>query len=211
MLLGRENFGVENDAAGESLSKKADIVDAIDTLTREINQVADQLAHTLSTSITAASEVSLGQISFAIFVAFVGALSAYIFNHLHWKTVNRNQRLKGIRTAIFELVSKLESLAVSYWLRGYDENMMHDLQVAEVEIKANMRLIAKLVRIIPPEALAGITKEGKQKIDDFPSEMYDLITGDGFESRSRKISKSKATQITRHCSELKVILAGCSS
>jgi len=139
-------------------------------------------------------------------VAIIGAFSAYLFNYFHWKTVKRNEHLSLMCSDLRVLISDLESISVMYWLRDYDELEKYENHISEINIKSYLKLIRENIRNLSNELneLNTFKLEQLNKgLNNFSSEIYDLITGDDFESLNRKAQKNKAHQISYRCSIIK--------
>lgn len=170
------------------------------------NSIADSivgLEGTIELLLSASTVTSLLQMSL---VAVVGALSAYIFNALHWKIVEKNKKISGVTLELRYLINDLESISVEYWTRDYKEEDHQDISVSEISIKSKIRLISRYIKLVTSELK---TKNGDQnilKLEEFSLNIFDLVTGDDFESRERKSSKRKAQKILNECSDIRVTI-----
>lgn len=189
-----------------SASSDAGLTPAATLLSSDLANAIRQLAETLSSTIVELGDVTWSQAALAIFVVFVGALSAYLFNLLHWRMIDKRQKMSGSFLALNALVTDLDSVAVNYWLKDFDPKERVNMQEAEITIKNNIHLIANYIRLLTP-LLGNSLSESKKKIfDDFPLVIFDLATGDGFESMSKISSKPKAMKISKLCVEIKTIV-----
>ncbi|MBQ0725278.1 MAG: hypothetical protein KBT50_09715, partial [Cycloclasticus sp.] len=85
----------------------------------------------------------------------------------------------------------------------YQRASQREAHTLEIQIKSNRQLTSKYIKSISLQLSGKQYDPVKKKLKDFDQEMFDLITGDGFESQSREISKSKATQISKRCVSIK--------
>lgn len=182
------------------------VTEAATLLAADLTEAMEQLAETLSSSLAASGNVTWLQALFAIFVVVAGAFSAYGFNYLHWQMVEKRQQISGTRLALSTLISDLESVAVNYWLRDYSEKDQLEIQASEISIKSKIPLISSYTKLITPQLSGNISVSRKQNFENFPLDIYDLATGDGFESVSKKSSKSKAMKISKLCLEIKTTI-----
>ncbi len=146
-------------------------------------------------------KLSVTAIAFAVFVALVGALSAFLFNHIHWRVVRKINNSYSTGAELVELIQELELEALKYWVSSYDRNTKEEISISEIKIKSIIRQIntqtMTLIEIINNRKI----KAKKDQIYIFPSEIYDLVTGGDFESKSRKSSKRRAMRIAKRCSD----------
>lgn len=128
-----------------------------------------------------------------IISVIMGALLGYFFNRFHWSWTDKKKKETDSFTKLSTLISELETLSVEYWTKDHDENDEKN----EVYIKSKIRLLTKYVRFID-------TKHEliKKELDDFLSDLFDLVTGDDFESKNRKASKQKAINISYRCADM---------
>ena len=202
-------FSIINTSALPDASSTA--TEAATLLAAGLTKAIEGLTETLSSSLAASGGLTWLQALFAIFVVVVGASSAYGFNYLHWRMVEKRQEISGARMALSTLISDLESAAVNYWLRDYSEKDRLELQAAEILIKTKIPLISNYTKLITPRLGSNISASKKQKFEDFPLEIYDLVTGDGFESVSKKPSKPKALKISKLCLSMKATILSLNS
>lgn len=118
----------------------------------------------------------------------------------------KKQKLSGACLALSTLTSGIESVAVNYWLREYNEKDKLETQAAEISIKTKIRLISTYTRLISSCLKNNIATSEMQKIENFQLEIFDLATGDGFESISKIPSKTKAMQISNLCLKIKATI-----
>ena len=127
--------------------------------------------------------------------ALVGAFSAFLFNRFHWKMVEKKKKETDLFVKISTLIGELETLSVQYWIKDHNEND----DEKEVYLKSKFRLLYKYIRAIDVKA-----ESIKNKLVEFQSDTFDLVTGEDFESKKRKASKQKAILITYKFSEIYV-------
>lgn len=134
-----------------------------------------------------------------IISVIIGALIGFFLNHVHWKRTEKEKKKTNSFTKIFTLISELESLSVEYWTKDTCE----DDEKTEVYIKSKIRLLTKYVKSIDASQEAI-----KKELDYFTSDIFDLVTGDEFESKGRKASKNKAISISYRCTDINAAVAG---
>jgi hypothetical protein len=128
-----------------------------------------------------------------IISVILGALLGYFFNRFHWSWTEKKKKETDSFTKLSTLINELETLSVEYWTKDRGE----DDEKNEVYIKSKIKLLTKYVRFID-------TKHEliKKELDNFASDLFDLVTGDDFESKDRKASKKKAINISYRCADM---------
>jgi len=150
--------------------------------------------------------ITLNQGIYGLFVVLVGALSAYFFNYLHWKMESKKNKLSVLSDALSSLIDELESVSVHYWLMPYQSDSQPEAHALEIKIKANRQLASKYIRLITSRLSDKDDGLTKKELEDFDQEMFEIITGDGFESQSREVSKPKAAEISKRCVSIKAAI-----
>lgn len=128
----------------------------------------------------------------------IGAFLGFFFNRFHWIWTEKEKKKTDLFTKISTLISELETLSVEYWTRDHCE----DDEKTEVYIKSKIRLLTKYVRFVDAQQEAI-----KKELDNFTSDIFDLVTGDEFESKDRKASKNKAISISYRCADINAAVA----
>lgn len=147
----------------------------------------------------------------AVFVAVVGALSAFLFNYLQQLNDRRINRIKNTSKSIVDLITSLEEISLKYWVTGYDASKADEISIDEARIKSLNPLIDKHIE----KLLSYLSKRVKikyqaQTLTNFSTAIYGLTTGGGFESPNRVTSKSTATAISKKCLEATTIIKAIS-
>lgn len=122
----------------------------------------------------------------------IGVLLGFISNRVHWKLSEKDKNQRDLLEKLSELIDDIEEITVEYWTKDSND----DDNKREVYIKSKLRFLEKFIRIK--------IKDGKLKteLNDFISDVYDLATGDDFESKNRKASKPKAISISYKCADM---------
>ena len=194
------------DSIEAQLGNDQDLTDAVLTTGETVSEAIARLESTLSMLLSASDTITPTEIGFAVFVAFVGALSAYLFNLFHWRTVAKREKLSGVGNALTILIDKLESTAVEYWIRECKEENKEIDRAMEISLKTKTRLVARYVDLFVSGHKDNATWKDLQKLRSFKGEIFDVVTGEEFESRSRKASKAKALKISNLCSDATALI-----
>lgn len=196
--------GVPNNTLhNDSASIGSNVSDSIISASSGISDSIIGLENTLESLLSSSTLTSLLQMSL---VAMIGALSAYIFNALHWKVVERKKIISSVAVELRAIINDLESISMDYWTKDYIEKNRQDIHIAEIAIKSKVRLISRYIKLIISELNVKKTDQNVQKLDEFSLNIFDLVTGDEFESRDRKSSKPKAQKILNECSDIRVTI-----
>jgi hypothetical protein len=140
------------------------------------------------------TNISYGLKSFIPIIAvIIGAFLGYFFNRFHWSWIEKKKKETDAFIKLSTLISELETLSVEYWTKDRDEDDVKN----EVYIKSKIRLLTKYVRLMDKKHDVI-----KTELDNFVSDLYDLVTGDDFESKDRKASKQKAMKISYRCTDV---------
>lgn len=133
-----------------------------------------------------------------IISVIIGGFLGFFLNEYHRRVAEEKEKNTNFFTKIFTLISELESLSVGYWIKDTCEDDVG----TEVYIKSRIRLLTNYVESVDAKRV-----EIKTELEKFISEIFDLVTGDEFESKDRKASKSKATSISYRCTDINARVA----
>lgn len=143
-------------------------------------------------------------------LALAGAFSAFAFNLIQKLLDAKSVRLTKSGDAMLLLIKEFEEITVRYWVRGHDssnddaESNTYD----QINIKAMLMTLDKNVNLMLENLPFKNKAYNKQKLSAFSSDVYDLASGDDFESAIRPANKGKAFAISKKCSEAKAIILG---
>ena len=196
--LGEKCFDTTNASGTFGASIDGSISDMSDKIHASLGEASSRISEAI---IQSNDKLTLTAIFFAVFVALIGALSAYLFNFLHWKIVRKTNKLYGSGVELIELIQRLESEALKYWISSYDDSKKEEILIAEISIKSIIRRIDVQTRALVTLLGDNRMKGKKQQISGFPYDIYDLVTGGDFESKARSSSKRKAMKISKQCSD----------
>jgi len=167
----------------------------------------DRLSVKLGTLPALQGGISFNDFASAAFVVIIGAFSAYCFNFYHWKTVKKNTNITNLSKELSVIIKQLEEEAVAYWVKDYDDKLSHEFLAAEVSIKSKIRVINSIIDTFTRNLSEENHRSQVERLRDFRKELFDLVTGDDFEARRRKASKTKAIKISNRCSNIRTTIA----
>ena len=148
--------------------------------------------------------------STALYIALIAGLCAttvaFIYNKIHWYSVRKRDARIKIAETIIEIVTLLDESSVDYWMRNYAKKLSRDNKKTEIKIKSYLGQINILIPSVVQSVSFMSREKNKKELSQLHSDLYDLITGDDFETSSRKVDVVKADQISNKCLTLRVML-----
>lgn len=143
-------------------------------------------------------------------LALAGAFSAFAFNLIQKLIDARSVRLTKSGDAMLLLIKEFEEITVRYWVRGHNSSNddAESNTCDQINIKAMLMTLDKNVNLMLENLPFKNKENNKQKLSAFSSDVYDLASGDDFESEMRPPNKAKAFAISKKCSEAKAIILG---
>lgn len=149
-------------------------------------------------------------LSDGVILALAGAFSAFAFNLIQKLIEAKSVRLTKSGDAMLLLIKEFEEITVRYWVRGHDtSNSDVESNICDqINIKAMLMTLDKNVNIMLENLPLKNKAYNKQKLSAFSSDVYDLASGDDFESEIRPPNKGKAFAISKKCSDAKAIILG---
>jgi len=181
-------------SATKSVSKSAE----------NINQSLQDGFKLIESSIQAANNFSWwNALTITIISVILAALAAFFFNHLHWKIVATNENKNNIGKLLLSQIEQLEKFSIEYWLQGFSIDNASELDGLEIAIKSIHSSIRSNARIYLSMLKTDQRLTHERKINKFINESFETVTGGNFETHKRLASKSRATGISRLCSEIR--------
>jgi len=176
----------------------------IDKIPKSIEESVGVASSDISEAVIKSNEdIGNDAIALAVFVAILGAFSAYLFNYFHWRMVRKKDNVNNIGMELIGLIEELEETALRYWIRPYDKDQKEEILVDEIRIKTIVRQIDKQAKILKKINNSKMGRNEKECIEQFPPKIFDIVTGGDFESKKRKSSKGRAMKISKSCSDVK--------
>lgn len=161
-----------------------------------------QLEGSLVQALKATKDIGASDVIVGVFIALVGALSAYLFNVLQQRATQKKERLSAHLASLMELIASFESVAVLYWVSDRASQAVD----AEVTIKARHRAIERqrrtLGELLPAKGDIALHRE----LSKFSDDIFDLATGGDFESPIRMPSPATAMRIAHLVADIQPVL-----
>ncbi|EIV3801641.1 TPA: hypothetical protein QHJ11_000571 [Klebsiella aerogenes] len=142
----------------------------------------------------------------ALISTICAATAAFIYNKIHWHSVIKREAKTKLLESISDVVNELRTDAISYWLKGYSKKSAKSLLEEEMRIKASLNIINSTITIYVSQVSKFKRKQIESKLRGFHNELFDIITGDDFETQTRKQDKGKVSAISTKCVAFRVLL-----
>lgn len=169
-----------------------EIVDAIDRLTA-VSQTSINLPYFLTFVLN-------------VFPVLLGALAGYWLSNKQWKKAESKKDLVGSVRELDFLLKEIEEKAVEFWCRGSNVNVVED-SIVHSTLASNIAMSDQLVEHLLSNEVLKLDTSVVSKLTIYKDDIYELATGEEFESISRKVDKVRATKISKRCVEIRAKLA----
>ncbi|HEI2495089.1 TPA: hypothetical protein SI539_001056 [Escherichia coli] len=164
------------------------------------SNIVDAIRHPPETPILSSSLIT------ALISTICAATAAFVYNKVHWRSVVKRETKTKLLESISDVVNELRSDAISYWLKGYSKKSAKSLLEEEMRIKASLNIINSTITIYVQQESRWKRKDIEAQLRVFHDELFDIITGDDFESQARKQDKAKVSAISTKCVAFRVLL-----
>lgn len=131
-----------------------------------------------------------------------GAFSAFVFNFIHWKIVEKNKSLSSLCKLSTSFITELENHCLNYWL---SENNREQKRL-ELEIVSMCSVVRSLVIELNAKSGAKKARSELQSLENFTIQIFDTATGGSFESSNRSVDNARAAKISKLCTNAKMII-----
>ncbi len=181
----------------------ASIIELESSINKSINLLSTDLVRTI---IQTNDGATLSTFIFASFIALIGPFSAYLFTFFHWRKLEKRRNSSNLGKGLIDLIKELEIISLKYWISELYKKKKETIQISEIKIKSIIRQINKQTILFSDTLSDKNTENRIDKLNSFKSEIFDLVTGDDFESKIRKPSRYKATKIATQCTDARVAI-----
>lgn len=164
------------------------------------SNIVDALQHPPKSPLLSSSLIT------ALISTTCAATAAFIYNKIHWHSVVKRETKTKLLESISDVVNELRTDAISYWLKGYSKKSAKSLLEEEMRIKASLSIINSTITIYISKESWRRKKDVESKLRAFHNELFDIITGDDFETQGRKQDKGKVSAISTKCVSFRVLL-----
>ncbi|QUN05351.1 hypothetical protein KDN34_14285 [Shewanella yunxiaonensis] len=136
------------------------------------------------------------------------ALIAYFLNYYFWKKIRKYNRLSHFAVLTLKNLEVFENAVIEYWSSNYTirKNSSRD---RKTELEIIIKTKFDIIKNSSNSMLDRISDENggdKEIINNLVGEIYDLATGEDFESVNRKINVPLAHKTIKKCEDLKQTL-----
>ena len=175
-------------------------------MTTEADQIVAAIDRLTNVTTTSLNLSYLLAFALNIIPVIFGALVGYWLTNRHWNKIEEERKLVASAKEIEFILNEIEDQSVGFWCRECDEDTQAD-SVAHTTLSSKILMSSQLVT----EFLSNdkIKKDVGlvTKLNLYLEDIFELATGEDFESSTRNCDKSRATLISRRCSEARTKLA----
>lgn len=170
----------------------------------QVQTIVDENAKILSETIKDAAETRWTEaILLLILGAIIAAITAFVFNWLNWRIINKNDNRSVLGRTLVDLVDRFENISIEYWMQPYKAGNDPALSCMEATIKSTLTSIRSSSKIFESKLPTKFQKEIGVKFKAFEEQSFDVATGDNFASKDRVASKENATKILILCNSIR--------
>lgn len=125
-----------------------------------------------------------------IFVGLISAFSAFLFNLIHWWIVDSRAKKQKKIDVVNNLFERISANSCSYWLRDYQT----EDEVLSILIKTDIKILGREIKVLGNNSTI-------EKLVVLMGEIYDVATGEDFESMNKKKNRSIAATVASKSAE----------
>lgn len=168
-----------------------------------------QVTNKTESLVNAISTVPDGSYPLAIisgfFSALVAAGVAFLINHLYVNYLNKVNEKAYYSDVSLSLLDEFETIAIRYWIAEKSDSNREDMSYFEVKMVSILKVLRTSLKKTN-ESLSDDEKHCREVISGFSPEVYDLATGEDFQSEDKASNSYIAKKIAAKCSSLKSTL-----
>jgi hypothetical protein len=146
----------------------------------------------------------------ALFLLILAGLTAFSFNYLHWRLQEKNKCILSTASTVLDYLVQIEEQSISYWSMSCfsTEPIIHHLtskKILEIRIKSLLKISRKVILQLTSNELKSISISEKLFLNNFSSEIFDLVTGDTFEDEDIEPDLIKCAKISNKVNNAKAL------
>jgi len=143
----------------------------------------------------------------AVFLVLVAAGTAFLFNFIHWRLQEKKKSILSTASTLLQYLEQVESESINYWSKNYinNENDETSKKILEIKIKSILKITRRVLSELLTKDLESLAPSEKIRLSNFPSEIFDLITGNSFEDEEFEQDFIKCAKISSKVNDVKVI------
>lgn len=187
---------------GHDLGKCVDAAPIVDSSALEgiksslIN--ISQSLHKMSDNSLSDSAIKLTVIS-----AISGAAAAFIFNLIQWRITKGRERREALEKGILDQLSRLCVDLTTYWMRSQGSDKVANA-ISEMNIKSDLKTLDRLIKLYYKSFPCFLVPKSKGEVELLYSDLYDIATGEDFESQNRTASPKIARQTSGKLADIRI-------
>lgn len=194
-----DQSSVNGDIIGKCLDAQRQLVDP-----EVFKGVKDSLI-SVSQSLSKMSDSSLSDsaIKLTIISAVSAAAAAFVFNLIQWKITKRRERREAFEKGILDQLSRLRDDLMIYWMRSQKSDKVANA-ISEMNIKSDLKTLDRLIKLYYETFPPLRVPKNKGEVDLLYSDLFDIATGEDFESQNRAASPQTARQVSGKIADIRV-------
>jgi len=144
----------------------------------------------------------------AIFLLLLAGGTAFLFNYLHWRIQEKKKSILSTASTLNEYLDNLELEALNYWSKNFEDKGNPETQkkILEIRIKSLLKVSRRVINELAAKDLQSILPSENLKLNNFSSQIFDLVTGEPFEDDDYDKDFTKCAKISNKINEVKVII-----
>lgn len=157
-----------------------------------------QSLHKMSDSSLSESAVKLAVIS-----ALSGAIAAFIFNLIQWRITKGRERREALEKGILDQLSRLCVDLTTYWMRDQEPEKSANA-ISEMNIKSDLKTLDRLIKLYYASFPYFLVPKSRGEVELLYSDLFDVATGEDFESQNRTASPKIARQVSSKLADIRI-------
>ena len=146
----------------------------------------------------------------ALFLLLVAGFTAFSFNYLHWRLQEKNKCILSTASTVLDYLVQIEEQSISYWSASFntEQSSSHltSKKILEIRIKSLLKVSRKVLLQLTSNELKSILTSEKLFLNNFSSEIFDLVTGDTFEGEVIEPDLIKCANISNKVNNAKALV-----
>lgn len=136
---------------------------------------------------------------------FFGALAAYFFNVIHWFTSEKIRKFDDSVTRLISQMEQLHDISIRYWSSEYQDDLTGRIQDESV-IKSLLFVYNRVITHFTSTYSDSLNSSDLHYLNASRSVIFDLVSGDSFETSAKKTDIAKCKKISSRLSKLIAIV-----
>lgn len=177
-------------------SVKTNVSLDVQSIKANFDNSLQSINNSLSDSLVSSADKVVGAINNSsnleglIIVGLISAFSAFLFNLIHWVIVDSRAKKQKKIDVVNDLFERISTNSCSYWLRDYQP----EDEVLSILIKTDIKILGREIKVLGNNSTIN-------NLVDLMGEIFDVATGEDFESVNKKKNRSIAATVASKSAE----------